>query len=226
MTPSSPCFPPLPPAQCEMSEWSLWGPCSKKKKLCGFRRGLEERTRRVLHAPGGDHAVCSDTKETRKCTVRRTPCPEGELRLGVRGQHGCGRSDHLFPTCDPEEGSGQGQLGHPQLRTPCCANPCQVDSDPRNCVGWREASVVLSLPIASDSGDAGTGQAIGRGAWKRGAKAQRGAVIWPRSHSPQVAMMWQWCGMEEWGAVLPVPRAAVPCWEMPSGHWDPRSEET
>ncbi|XP_074232904.1 R-spondin-1 isoform X3 [Camelus bactrianus] len=65
------------PAQCEMSEWSLWGPCSKKKKLCGFRRGLEERTRRVLQAPGGDHTVCSDTKETRRCTVRRTPCSEG-----------------------------------------------------------------------------------------------------------------------------------------------------
>ncbi|XP_073089741.1 R-spondin-1 isoform X2 [Manis javanica] len=64
------------PVQCEMSEWSLWGPCSKKKKLCGFRRGSEERTRRVLHAPGGDHAICSDVKETRRCTVRRTPCPE------------------------------------------------------------------------------------------------------------------------------------------------------
>uniref|UniRef100_A0A8C9K493 R-spondin 1 n=1 Tax=Panthera tigris altaica TaxID=74533 RepID=A0A8C9K493_PANTA len=66
--------------QCEMSEWSLWGPCSKKKRLCGFRRGSEERTRRVLHAPGGDHAACSDTKETRRCTVRRTPCPEGQKR--------------------------------------------------------------------------------------------------------------------------------------------------
>ncbi|XP_059753084.1 R-spondin-1 [Balaenoptera ricei] len=68
------------PAQCEMSEWSLWGPCSKKKKLCGFRRGSEERTRRVLNAPGGDHTVCSDTKETRRCTGRRTPCPEGQKR--------------------------------------------------------------------------------------------------------------------------------------------------
>lgn len=45
-------------------------------------------------------------------------------------------------------------------------------------------------------------------------------MIWPRSHSSQMAMMWQWCGMEEWGAILPVPRAAVPCWEMPSGYWD------
>ncbi|CAO2588958.1 Rspo1 [Lemmus lemmus] len=68
------------PAQCEMSEWSPWGPCSKKRKLCGFRKGSEERTRRVLHAPGGDHTTCTDTKETRKCTVRKTPCPEGELQ--------------------------------------------------------------------------------------------------------------------------------------------------
>ncbi|KAK7812446.1 hypothetical protein U0070_001544 [Myodes glareolus] len=67
-------------AQCEMSEWSSWGPCSKKRKLCGFRKGSEERTRRVLHAPGGDHTTCTDTKETRKCTVRKTPCPEGQKR--------------------------------------------------------------------------------------------------------------------------------------------------
>lgn len=73
-------LPHLLSAQCEMSEWSPWGPCSKKRKLCGFRKGSEERTRRVLHAPGGDHATCTDTKETRKCTVRRTPCPEGELQ--------------------------------------------------------------------------------------------------------------------------------------------------
>lgn len=68
------------PAQCEMSEWSPWGPCSKKKKLCGFRKGSEERTRRVLHAPGGDHTTCSETKETRRCTVQRTPCPDGQKR--------------------------------------------------------------------------------------------------------------------------------------------------
>lgn len=73
-------LPHLPSAQCEMSEWSPWGPCSKKRKLCGFRKGSEERTRRVLHAPGGDHTTCTDTKETRKCTVRKTPCPEGELQ--------------------------------------------------------------------------------------------------------------------------------------------------
>uniref|UniRef100_A0A4X1VXJ5 R-spondin-1 n=1 Tax=Sus scrofa TaxID=9823 RepID=A0A4X1VXJ5_PIG len=137
------------PAQCEMSEWSLWGPCSKKKKLCGFRRGLEERTRRVLQAPGGDHAICSDTKETRRCTVRRTPCPEGELppRLpGVGGQHNHGRTDHLcFLHVAHERASGQGPMGRPQLRTPRCAGPCQAPSSPGSCVVWQEASVALSL---------------------------------------------------------------------------------
>lgn len=139
----------LPSAQCEMSEWSLWGPCSKKKKLCGFRRGLEERTRRVLQAPGGDHAICSDTKETRRCTVRRTPCPEGELppRLpGVGGQHNHGRTDHLcFLHVAHERASGQGPMGRPQLRTPRCAGPCQAPSSPGSCVVWQEASVALSL---------------------------------------------------------------------------------
>ncbi|EHB17133.1 R-spondin-1 [Heterocephalus glaber] len=80
------------PAQCEMSEWSPWGPCSKKKKLCGFRKGSEERTRRVLHAPGGDHTTCSETKETRRCTVRRMPCPDGQKRR----KGGQGRRENAY----------------------------------------------------------------------------------------------------------------------------------
>lgn len=155
MTPLSSCFPPLLPAQCEMSEWSLWGPCSKKKKLCGFRRGSEERTRRVLHAPGGDHTVCSDTKETRRCTGRRTPCPEGELRPhlpGVGGQHSHESSDPLCFLPVAQERA--------QARTPYCANPCQAESGPRSCVLGREAAMALSLPISSEPVDVGTGSTL------------------------------------------------------------------
>lgn len=82
-----------------MSEWSLWGPCSKKKKLCGFRKGSEERTRRVLHAPGGDHTICSNTKETRRCTVRRIPCPEGELQPLPPWGWGSGTAAGGLATC-------------------------------------------------------------------------------------------------------------------------------
>uniref|UniRef100_A0A5F4W104 R-spondin-1 n=1 Tax=Callithrix jacchus TaxID=9483 RepID=A0A5F4W104_CALJA len=119
------------PVQCEMSEWSPWGPCSKKKKLCGFRRGSEERTRRVLQAPGGDHSACSDTKEARRCTVRRVPCPEGELQppppWGQSSGTGHRRSHHLclLPAAQ-EKASGQGQMGHPQLKISCC--PIQMSS--------------------------------------------------------------------------------------------------
>ncbi|XP_033013384.1 R-spondin-1 isoform X1 [Lacerta agilis] len=69
------------PAQCEMSEWGPWGPCSKKKKLCGFRRGNEERSRKVLQAPSlGDVFVCPATTELRRCTVQKNQCPEGRKK--------------------------------------------------------------------------------------------------------------------------------------------------
>ncbi|XP_007442000.1 R-spondin-1 isoform X2 [Python bivittatus] len=65
------------PALCEMSEWGLWGPCSKKRKLCGFRRGQEERSRKVLQVPSGDVSRCPATTELRRCSVQRNQCPEG-----------------------------------------------------------------------------------------------------------------------------------------------------
>uniref|UniRef100_A0A8D0GGQ4 R-spondin-1 n=1 Tax=Sphenodon punctatus TaxID=8508 RepID=A0A8D0GGQ4_SPHPU len=68
------------PAQCEMSEWGPWGPCSKKKKLCGFRKGNEERSRKILQAPAGDVSMCPATTELRRCTVQKNQCPEGKKK--------------------------------------------------------------------------------------------------------------------------------------------------
>uniref|UniRef100_H3BBH9 R-spondin 1 n=1 Tax=Latimeria chalumnae TaxID=7897 RepID=H3BBH9_LATCH len=66
------------PAQCEMSEWSPWGPCMKRKKLCGFKKGTEERTRTVLQAPSGDPSTCPPTTESRRCTVQKKLCSGGK----------------------------------------------------------------------------------------------------------------------------------------------------
>ncbi|XP_008118101.1 R-spondin-1 [Anolis carolinensis] len=66
------------PAQCEMSEWGPWGPCLKKQKVCGFRKGKEERSRRILQAPSGEESVCPAVTNSRRCTVQRNPCPEGQ----------------------------------------------------------------------------------------------------------------------------------------------------
>uniref|UniRef100_A0A8D2MWA4 R-spondin-1 n=1 Tax=Zonotrichia albicollis TaxID=44394 RepID=A0A8D2MWA4_ZONAL len=68
------------PAQCEMSEWGPWGPCSKKRKLCGFKKGNEDRTRRILQAPSGDVSLCPATTEVRRCTVQKSQCPEGKRK--------------------------------------------------------------------------------------------------------------------------------------------------
>lgn len=70
-------------AQCEMSEWGPWGPCSKKRKLCGFKKGNEDRTRRILQAPSGDVSLCPATTEVRRCTVQKSQCPEGERAPSV-----------------------------------------------------------------------------------------------------------------------------------------------
>ncbi|GAB0199497.1 R-spondin-1 [Grus japonensis] len=66
--------------QCEMSEWGPWGPCSKKRKLCGFKKGNEDRTRRILQAPSGDVSLCPATTEVRRCTVQKNQCPEGKRK--------------------------------------------------------------------------------------------------------------------------------------------------
>ncbi|XP_066494856.1 R-spondin-1 [Tiliqua scincoides] len=68
------------PAQCEMSEWGPWGPCSKKGKQCGFRKGNEVRSRKILQAPSGDVSVCPPTTEHRRCTVQRIQCSEEKKR--------------------------------------------------------------------------------------------------------------------------------------------------
>uniref|UniRef100_A0A4W3ICQ0 R-spondin 3 n=1 Tax=Callorhinchus milii TaxID=7868 RepID=A0A4W3ICQ0_CALMI len=33
---------------CEVSEWSLWSPCTKRGKTCGFRKGSESRSREIV----------------------------------------------------------------------------------------------------------------------------------------------------------------------------------
>ncbi|XP_074832451.1 R-spondin-1 isoform X2 [Carettochelys insculpta] len=68
------------PAQCEMSEWGPWGPCSKKRKLCGFKKGNEERLRKVLQTPTGEVSMCPATTEIRRCTVQKSQCPEGKRK--------------------------------------------------------------------------------------------------------------------------------------------------
>ncbi|XP_015280286.1 PREDICTED: R-spondin-3 [Gekko japonicus] len=62
---------------CKTSEWSLWNPCTKKGKTCGFKRGNETRIREVLQLPSTKGSPCPHTSETRKCVVQRKRCQKG-----------------------------------------------------------------------------------------------------------------------------------------------------
>ncbi|XP_036395295.1 R-spondin-1 [Megalops cyprinoides] len=67
--------------QCELGEWGPWGPCMKKNKTCGFRKGTQVRVREPAQPPSPETATspaapatCAPETESRKCNVPKTPC--------------------------------------------------------------------------------------------------------------------------------------------------------
>jgi len=52
-------------ADCQLSEWSDWGPCSAP---CGT--GTQSRTRSIVKSPKGSGKACNAVLETRRCTLR------------------------------------------------------------------------------------------------------------------------------------------------------------
>ncbi|MBN3272458.1 BORE1 protein, partial [Polyodon spathula] len=63
--------------QCELGEWGSWGPCTKKGKLCGFKKGSQNRTREALQPPPAEPSLCPPETESRTCTVQKKPCAKG-----------------------------------------------------------------------------------------------------------------------------------------------------
>ncbi|XP_008120556.1 R-spondin-3 [Anolis carolinensis] len=60
---------------CRVHEWSEWSPCTRRGKVCGFRRGNETRVREIIQLPSIRGKLCPHTSETRKCVVQRKKCP-------------------------------------------------------------------------------------------------------------------------------------------------------
>ncbi|KAK9960935.1 hypothetical protein ABG768_008765 [Culter alburnus] len=70
--------------QCDLSEWSPWGPCMKKNKTCGFKKGNQTRTREPVQLPSPATSTgaappsgCVPETQTQRCTVqKKIPCKE------------------------------------------------------------------------------------------------------------------------------------------------------
>lgn len=56
---------------CEVGEWTEWGPCIRKRSTRAYRKGKETRTRQVLHAPSIYGDPCPHLSEIRKCVIKK-----------------------------------------------------------------------------------------------------------------------------------------------------------
>lgn len=61
-----------------MGQWSEWGTCSRNNKTCGFKWGLETRTRQIVKKPAKDTIPCPTIAESRRCKMAMRHCPGGE----------------------------------------------------------------------------------------------------------------------------------------------------
>uniref|UniRef100_A0A8B9PAT1 R-spondin-2 n=1 Tax=Apteryx owenii TaxID=8824 RepID=A0A8B9PAT1_APTOW len=62
---------------CEVGQWSEWGTCSRNNKTCGFKWGLETRTRHIVKKPAKDTIQCPTIAESRRCKMAVRHCPGG-----------------------------------------------------------------------------------------------------------------------------------------------------
>lgn len=92
---------------CEVGQWSEWGACTRRNKTCGYKWGLETRTRHIVKKPPKDTIPCPTIAESRMCKMAMRHCRRGgsgkhrpkepkkknkqRLRFRAQNQH----SDHL-----------------------------------------------------------------------------------------------------------------------------------
>ncbi|KAG2465316.1 RSPO2 protein, partial [Polypterus senegalus] len=62
---------------CEVGPWSEWGTCSRRNKTCGFKWGLETRTRHIVKKPPKDTIPCPTIAESRRCKMAKRHCVKG-----------------------------------------------------------------------------------------------------------------------------------------------------
>lgn len=67
-----------PTEGCEVGQWSEWGTCARRNKTCGFKWGLETRTRHIVKKPPKDTIPCPTIAESRRCKMAMRHCRKGE----------------------------------------------------------------------------------------------------------------------------------------------------
>lgn len=61
-----------------MGQWSDWGACTRRNKTCGYKWGLETRTRHIVKKPPKDTIPCPTIAESRMCKMAMRHCRRGK----------------------------------------------------------------------------------------------------------------------------------------------------
>lgn len=61
-----------------MGQWSEWGACNRRNKTCGYKWGLETRTRHIVKKPPKDTIPCPTIAESRMCKMAIRHCRRGK----------------------------------------------------------------------------------------------------------------------------------------------------
>lgn len=61
-----------------MGQWSEWGACTRRNKTCGYKWGLETRTRHIVKKPPKDTIPCPTIAESRMCKMAMRHCRRGK----------------------------------------------------------------------------------------------------------------------------------------------------
>lgn len=80
-----------------MGQWSDWGSCTRRNKTCGYKWGLETRTRHIVKKPPKDTIPCPTIAESRRCKMAMRHCRRGEALTLCDCLSMCG-SAHGFNT--------------------------------------------------------------------------------------------------------------------------------
>lgn len=64
---------------CEVGQWSEWGACTRRNKTCGYKWGLETRTRHIVKKPPKDTIPCPTIAESRMCKMAMRHCRRGRI---------------------------------------------------------------------------------------------------------------------------------------------------
>uniref|UniRef100_A0AAQ5YMK4 R-spondin Fu-CRD domain-containing protein n=1 Tax=Amphiprion ocellaris TaxID=80972 RepID=A0AAQ5YMK4_AMPOC len=76
----------IPQNRCEVGEWSHWGSCIRKRRMRGFRKGEQTRTRRILNSLSVHGDPCPHVSEIRKCVIKKRR-KKKEIRMQKKGEN-------------------------------------------------------------------------------------------------------------------------------------------